>query len=355
MKTITEGEVDIEVHEGKSYDKEVFYNPKMEYDRNLSVAVASVIEPERACDALSASGIRGIRYKEEAEVPEVWLNDANPKAVDLIKENVRRNQVDVEVRNKDAAVLLRKEDFNFIDIDPFGSPAEFLDAAAGSIRRGGILAVSATDTSSFFGTYPRVSKRRYTRKSMKTGYNKELGLRILVSAIIESLGRYKKTFYPRLCYFKEHYARIFGEVAKGAKEVKENFKNFDYISHCFSCGWRSRGFHEKCKVCGRRTERTNVYAPKFNTQSFCKEVARECKERGFYKERRKVQELSKDMDMPYHYDLHYIAKKQSLPIIKTEELMRRLEERGYKTRKSVYSPTAVKTKAPFEEVVDCMD
>ncbi len=355
MKTVKEGEVEIEVHEGESYDKEVFYNPKMEFDRNLSVAVASVVEPQRACDALSASGIRGIRYKKESEVPEVWLNDANPESVELIKENVQRNGIDVEVRNKDAAVLLREEDFNFIDIDPFGSPAEFLDAASGSIRRGGFLAVSATDTSSFFGTYPRVSKRRYARKSMKTGYNKELGLRILVSAIIESLGRYKKTFYPRLCYFKEHYARIFGEVVEGAKEVKENFKNFDYISHCFSCGWREEGYHEECGLCGNETRRTKVYASKLNTQSFCKKIIEDCKERKFYEERRKVQDLSEDRDGPYHYDLHYIAKKQSLPVIKTEKLMRRLNERGYKTRKSVYSPTAVKTKAPFEEVVDCMD
>lgn len=354
MKTIKEGEVEIEVHEGESYDKEVFYNPKMEFDRNLSVAVASVVSPERTCDGLSASGIRGIRYKKEAGVPEVWLNDAHPEAVKLIKENVERNDLDCEVRNKDAAVLLREENYDFIDIDPFGSPAEFLDAAAGSVRRGGTIAVSATDTSSFFGTYPRVSKRRYGRKSMKTGYNKELGLRILVSAIIESLGRYKKTFYPRLCYFREHYARVFGEVVKGAKEVKENFRNFGHISHCFSCGWRSEGFFEKCEACGNQTEVTNVYTSKLNNEAFCKNIAEECKRRGFYDERNIAKELRKDMDVPYHYDLHYIAKKQSIPVTKTQRVIEKLEERGYETRKSVYSPTAVKTEAPFEEVVDSM-
>ena len=355
MEKIKEGEVEIEVHEGKSYEKEVFYNPKMEFDRNLSVAVASVVEPEKLCDALSASGIRGIRYKKETEVPEVWLNDANQESTDLARENVKTNGIDAEVRNKDAGVLLREEDFDFIDIDPFGSPAEFLDAAAGSIRRRGFLAVTATDTSSFFGTYPRVSRRRYGRKSMNTGYNKELGLRILVSAIIESLGRYKKTFYPRLCYFREHYARIFGEVVKGAKEVQENFRNFGHISHCFSCGWRKDEYSKECPECGEETENTEVYLGKLISGGFCSEVSKEALEREFYRERKHVEKMSQDIDIPYHCDLHYIAKKQGMQIKKIEEVLNLLEKAGYRAVRSVYSATAVKTDAPFSELIKAME
>ncbi len=352
MENIKEGDVEIEVHEGRSYDKEVFYNPKMEFDRNLSVVVVSVFGPRKVCDALSASGIRGIRYKKEADASEVWLNDANLKASRLIHDNMRKNSLCGEIRNKDAAVLLREEDFDFIDLDPFGSPAEFLDSAAGSIRSGGLIGVTATDTSSFFGTYPRVSRRRYGRKSMKTGYNKELGLRILVSAVIESLGRYKKTFYPKICYFREHYARIFGKVAKGGKEVQENFRNFGYISHCFSCGWRDSGFYKNCKYCGNQTEVVNVYMGKLNNQNFCRAVAEECGKRGFDEESEMVNNLTEDMEVPYHHDIHYIAKKHTIPVKKTESIIERLCECGYKTKKSVYSPTAVKTEAPFDKVVE---
>ncbi len=354
MENIEEGNVEIEVHEGRSYDKEVFYNPRMEFDRNLSVAIVSVVGPRKACDALSASGIRGIRYKKEAGIPEVWLNDANLKASRLIQSNMEKNSLCGKIRNKDAAVLLRQENFDFIDIDPFGSPAEFLDAAASSIKSKGLIGVTATDTSSFFGTYPRVSRRRYGRKSMKTGYNKELGLRILVSAIIESLGRYKKTFYPKLCYFREHYARVFGEIVSGAKEVQENFRNFGHISHCFSCGWRNQGFHKNCDSCGSQTEVTNVYTGRLNNPNFCRNVAEKCKSKGFDEEHDMVDRLSDDMDIPYHYDLHYIAKKQSIPVNKTQETIQRLRDSNHKTKKSVYSPTAVKTEAPFHKVVETM-
>ena len=38
--------------------------------------------------------------------------------------------------------------FDYIDIDPFGSPNPFLAAAIGRITRNGIVAVTATDTAS---------------------------------------------------------------------------------------------------------------------------------------------------------------------------------------------------------------
>ncbi|MCU0373510.1 MAG: ATP-binding protein, partial [Ignavibacteria bacterium] len=41
--------------------------------------------------------------------------------------------------------------FDYIDIDPFGSPCPFLDAAIKRLSRGGILAVTATDTSALAG------------------------------------------------------------------------------------------------------------------------------------------------------------------------------------------------------------
>lgn len=350
MKTLEEGSVEIEVPKGKPWDKEVFYNPKMTFDRNLSVSVASNVVPKSLCDTLSATGIRGLRYRKEAEVDEVLLNDANPEAVELIKKNMERNGLDCEVKNEDAAVLLREGMFDFIDIDPFGSPAEFLDAASSSTRGGGFLAITATDTSSFFGSYPRVSRRRYGRKSMKTDYNKELGLRILVSAIIESLGRYKKTFHPKLCYFRKHYARLFGKVDEGAKEVQRNFRKFGYISHCFNCGWRDSSLEKKCPACGEETQFVEVYLGKLNNQNFCEKIAKESREREFYKEGKLAEKLSKDLDVPYHYDLHYLAQKEGVEVPKTEKVVNELRDEGFKAETSPYSTTAVKTTASFSEI-----
>lgn len=352
MKTeiIEEGDIELEIPEGRIYDQDVFYNPKMAFDRNLSVVLASIVEPSSLCDGLSATGVRGIRYKKESEAPEVWLNDINPKAVELIEKNCERNEVGCQIYNEDVAVLLREKMHDFIDLDPFGSPAWFLDGVSYSIKDNGFVGITATDTSSFFGTYPRVSRRRYGRKSINTDYNKELGLRIIVSALIESLGRYKKTFVPKFCYFHEHYARISGEVKEGATVVQDNFRNFGYISHCFSCGWRSDELEKKCPECGGQAEFIEVYLGKLNDTDFCKKVMKEARKRKFYKEAKLVERMSEDMDVPYHYDLHYLGKKQNIEIPKTDDIVEELRENGYSARVSPYSPTSIKTKATFSEL-----
>ncbi|MFB6216236.1 MAG: hypothetical protein ABEJ72_04605 [Candidatus Aenigmatarchaeota archaeon] len=349
-KVVEEGEVRLEVPEGRIYDQNVFYNPEMELDRNISVCAASLEEPDKLCDALSASGVRGIRYKREGGVGDVWLNDASPDAVERIRKNCEINNVECNVTNKDAGVLLRQNMFDYIDIDPFGSPVPFFDSVGKSIRDDGFLSITATDTSSFFGTYPRVSRRRYGRKSMKVDYNKELGLRILISALMDSLGRYKKTFVPRLSYFHEHYAKIYGNVVKGAKEVQRNFRKFGYISHCFDCGWRNDSLNKECPLCGSETEQVNVYLGSINTDRFCENLASRLRERDFYDEASMVSGIHRGENIPYHYDIHYLAKKMNLETLPTDKLIEMLEEEGYEARESEFSPTAVKSGAPFEVV-----
>ena len=48
--------------------------------------------------------------------------------------------------NGDAKKLMVEAPFQWIDLDPFGSPVGFLDTAIQSISRSGVLEVTATDT-----------------------------------------------------------------------------------------------------------------------------------------------------------------------------------------------------------------
>ena len=62
----------------------VFYNPEMEFSRDISVAVVGVLKPGKFCDLLSGSGARGVRIANETETWEVVANDVNPLAYELI-------------------------------------------------------------------------------------------------------------------------------------------------------------------------------------------------------------------------------------------------------------------------------
>ena len=100
---------------------------------------------------LAGSGVRGIRFAKELDkgiAETIDMNDLSETAVIGILENLRRNKVEMAVHNKDANLfLLESSGFDYIDIDPFGTPNPFLDSAVKRISR-----ASASALESFWGT-----------------------------------------------------------------------------------------------------------------------------------------------------------------------------------------------------------
>ncbi|MDR0797519.1 MAG: hypothetical protein LBE70_02210, partial [Nitrososphaerota archaeon] len=107
----------------------VFYNPVMEFNRDLSVLVfrayRRLVNREISiCEPFTSQGIRGIRYAIEVEgVSRVFLSDINHHAYELAKYNVCRNglQDKVVLEYRDANCVLScnaspKKRFDAIDI-----------------------------------------------------------------------------------------------------------------------------------------------------------------------------------------------------------------------------------------------
>ncbi len=127
FKIIEENKIKLFVQKIKIPTKkmEVFYNADMVFDRDISEAICSIFKPKKICDCMAASGARGLRYASELKESEVVLNDKNINSVNIIKKNAELNKLKVRIENEDANTILRKEKFDFIDIDPFGSPIYF--------------------------------------------------------------------------------------------------------------------------------------------------------------------------------------------------------------------------------------
>ena len=343
----------------------VFYNPEMKFSRNISVACLSVFAKESAevCDAMCATGAAGIRYRVEAGC-EVRLNDRNPEAVRLAVRNLELNGLPVRksgrlwkgpgitVSNEDANLLLNSESFSVVDLDPFGSPANFLNAAAKSVLRRGMLCVTATDTS--VSTHPRSALKKYGIPSLKKGHEKpeyypELGLRIVLSSIILSCARYGKRFEPLLCFSKRHFFRFFGKISGAPSEI---LKKFGYVSHCFSCGNRFVGPESRCS-CGSRTEITGplYLGPTFD-RDFSRKVAGKLKEAGFREESAFVELVSKEVGVPLFYSLHELSSRIGRKSVSMEKMLQALEERGFRCSRTHASPVGFKTDASRKEVLD---
>ena len=162
---VKEGLASVRVAKAKVTRKmPVFYNPAMEFNRDLSLLVLDSmgLKGMKIADPMAATGVRSIRILLELKkslVKKVWVNDLSKTAIAGFKKNLLLNGLGtsrVVAENGDANVfLLNNAPFDYVDVDPFGSPVNFLDSAVASLSRGGILAVTATDTAALSRNFSR--------------------------------------------------------------------------------------------------------------------------------------------------------------------------------------------------------
>ncbi|MBR9702606.1 hypothetical protein GOV10_01090 [Candidatus Woesearchaeota archaeon] len=264
MQRITEGSATIENETAKvvSKDLPVFYNPVMRHNRDITLLLlAALVKGQKrhwqCCDLMAGSGIRSIRMLKEIPdaIEHVTINDYDAESNKRLQKNLKKNDIKfatwtindfiehslkvegpggrdggvilpkVLVSQLDASqLLLSSNGYDYIDIDPFGSPNPFLDASMKRLSRGGILAVTATDTSALAGSYPDACVRKYWALPCEGPRMHEVGLRILIRKVQLVGAQYQKALTPVLAYNKDHYYRIFFAVEKGKKKCDELIK-----------------------------------------------------------------------------------------------------------------------------------
>jgi tRNA (guanine26-N2/guanine27-N2)-dimethyltransferase len=240
---ITEGTTEVLVHKSKLTSKgpssrkhEPFYNPSMELNRDLSMLVNQWLINTSAkqvslLDGLAASGIRGIRYAHELTGDfTVSINDWDGESYELICQNIKNTSLtNVTLFQKDLNMLLSERRFDSIDIDPFGSPVYFLDAAVRSIYNHGVIACTATDTAALCGVFPKVCYRRYGAWPLHGPTMHEVGLRILLGVICREAAKYDRGIEPLLCYTTDHYHRLYVQIKNGKNAANVSMAQYQSI------------------------------------------------------------------------------------------------------------------------------
>ena len=72
------------------------------------------------------------------------------------------------IMQNDARISLMEAAYQWVDLDPFGSPVNFLDAAIQGLSRVAFLEVTATDTAALTGSSASSQQRRYGAKGSLT-------------------------------------------------------------------------------------------------------------------------------------------------------------------------------------------
>ncbi|MCX8173003.1 MAG: tRNA (guanine(10)-N(2))-dimethyltransferase [Thermoplasmata archaeon] len=328
----------------------VFYNPNMEFARDVTVSLLSAVLDKRrklkVLDGMAATGIRGIRVKNEVSKRfEVTLNDINPLAVRLIKKNLELNNLEAEVECRNLNEILASSAYDYIDVDPFGSPVEYLDLAVQSIKRHGIIGVSTTDTSVLCGTVPKACVRRYLARSRNNYMCHEAGLRIFLGYVARTAAKFDRAIKPLVCFYADHYFRIFVRVENGAGRADECLANLGYLLV------NERNGEVRTLLSPEREAIGPLWLGRlFDADILAKMVVRE----NFNTGRRFTRILEiwrEECDAePFFYDTNELGKIFHLSPPPLEKLTSALRMLGYRTVRTHISPNGFRTNATISHI-----
>ncbi|KAL1361081.1 hypothetical protein AAHE18_04G225800 [Arachis hypogaea] len=152
---------------------------------NADGKVQRELKPPRVLEALSASGLRALRYAREVEgIGQVVALDNDQASVDACRRNIKFNgsvacsKVESHLADAPVYMLTHPKEFDVVDLDPCGSPSVFLDSAVQSVADGGMLMCTATDMAVLWG-----EMGRYGSYPPRGKYCHEMALRILLASI----------------------------------------------------------------------------------------------------------------------------------------------------------------------------
>jgi len=358
---VREGTVEITVPEqAEGAGEEVFYNPVQELNRDLTVAALRAYrerEPraETYLDAMAASGVRGVRAA--AEGWDVTCSDVDADAVALCRENLARNGLEADVCKRDANPLLHETYFDVVDLDPFGTPVPFADAAFQGTRN--LLCVTATDTAPLCGAHFRSGVRRYSAVPRNTEYHAEMGVRVLLSALVRTAARYDVAARPLLTHATKHYARTYLELDRGAGVADDALAELGHVYHCQRCLHRDaeQGLvadpPAACPNCGHDVLTAGpVWLAPTCEGAFVDAVAeRVTDDLGTREDLAELLgTLRGELAVPTHYDQHRLCKRWGRPATPMDAFLGAVRDAGYPASRTHYGGTTFKTTASVAEI-----
>ena len=194
-------------------------------------------------DALSASGLRALRYGHEIPfATSITANDLSEEAAESIRRNVSHNALDarIQVTQGDANAHMmslivqdllgrdfrgnpgKAHKYDVVDLDPYGTAAPFWDNALNCVKDdGGLLCVTCTDSAVWAGTsYGEKCEALYGGQPIKSLFCHEAGLRLIIGGIAAQAAKHGLAIEPILSLSIDFYARVFIKVTKSPAAVK---------------------------------------------------------------------------------------------------------------------------------------
>jgi tRNA (guanine26-N2/guanine27-N2)-dimethyltransferase len=352
----------------------VFYNPLMSFNRDVAVLALRAYQRRvqrslDVCEPFTGCGVRVIRFaKEVPHVRHLVLNDLNPQAINLTRFNVERNGLSekITIQQLDAHALLSrharpKKRFDVVDLDPFGSPSPFLDSAVRAIKRGGLLALTATDMAPLCGVKPAACVRKYLGKPLRTAYCHEVAVRLVLNALVLNAAKHDLGVTVFLSHSTDHYIRVYTQIVPGAQRANDAIGRLGYLVHCFHClnrRWTiglSNFPPRTCAVCGGEMAVAGpLWMGNLFDSDFCRDMLEDARSVELGDRRRVVRLLNAILTEvggpPTYYVVDKISEKLGLPGLSKAALIEKLVDSGYHATETHFNPRGIRSNAPISVI-----
>jgi tRNA (guanine26-N2/guanine27-N2)-dimethyltransferase len=327
----------------------VFFNDQMAFNRDVSIMLLGAYPQARsALDAMASTGARAVRIAHEARPDlKIVANDRDAEAYRYIQANTEINLLpNVEASNDDLKCILARRVFDYIDLDPFGTPVPFIPSVMQGLKRHGVAGITATDTAPLAGTYPKKCLRRYGSVSMRSPFGHESGLRILIAHIAREAAKEDKGLECILSFYADHYMRTYVRVRDGGGEADATLERLGYINYDRETGLRTLA-HERTSP---RSIGPLWLGPLHDRELLSRMTAGE-NLRTRARCAKYLELWRNELDVPFFYENDEIASMLKVSPQRLDTVVEALGSSG-KVSKTHFSPTGIRTDLSLKDLLD---
>ncbi|MFX0084153.1 MAG: hypothetical protein ACFFAU_00645 [Candidatus Hodarchaeota archaeon] len=358
----------------------VFFNVYQEINRDFSVlalrayALKNNKSELKICEPLCGSGIRSCRYAIETPSSRIFCNDLNLNAIKVAKKNInilsKENSEKIRLFNMEANLFLKKlnmEDlvFDFVDIDPYGTPIPFVQNSIQLVTSKGLLAFTATDLASLVGLYPKALYAKYSisQYDIRIGNVHEIATRALITGIQHVGLTVNQSLIPILSFYHRHFVRCFFIRFRGVDRV---VNQIGFINYCDICQTRfSSLLGEKNLTCPNCDSLISfkigpLFLGRIQNEEYLSLMLNDKHLLNLGTRKRLIKLLlcmveETSIELPWSFEIPILAQKIGVTVPSVRKLIFKLTEKGYNCHRTHFSGTCLKTDAQEKEIVSIIN
>ena len=312
---------------------------------------------------MAGVGARGLRVANEVDrIEHVALVDFNGQALGIARKAALLNKVlrKCEFAQSETSSYLysrygRDRRFDFVDVDPFGTPVGQLHGAIRATSDGGLLSVTATDTAVLCGVYPKVARRRYGATPLNNHFNHETAIRLLAGVVARAAASLDTGARPVAAHSTRHYVRLFFSIETGATRGDSALSNLGSITWCPSCGHVTASIEPKtsCEKCGKSVRPAGpAWVGPLTDVDMLRRAERVADDSGLQRAAATFAALlGVDRFPPWSFSIEDICSRLGISTVSKSKINEALTAMGYDVMRTPFERTGVKTDADYQALV----